>query len=375
MVTASDSDHFIYRIANGQPERQDPPGFTLSGNVWGSTELALAPDGTVHLGALTKVGGEFLAIYGKYAAGVWSTSLVYHGFAPVTGLEVGSDGAPRMWLKTTPTPPYGTSMAIESPAGAWTIGAQAVPSTTTDTRFTLASNTPVPVAFNDNGTQLLALVSGVARNVGSPISNLPDFDFAVTAPPAPNAVSGPLFAAVVPHADGIHVVGESAIAPETEVSVVGTSPLTPVCPAFGSATPCGGTCHETASGLGLPGFFALARTDDGTAWLAYATTQLNQTITYALESWGGSQMCRGSVTSDNSTSTLHLVRIRLDGSAPTEVLTIPIDSVMYDGSAEPHNIDIRGFGTDLAVGLRTVALTPTVPVPAVRILRIDTTKL
>ena len=80
---------------------------------------------------------------------------------------------------------------------------------------------------------------------------------------------------------------------------------------------------------------------------------------------GPEQMgCSGSVVDDMSTGTVHLVRIAPDGSAPTEVLSMPIGRLL--------NIDVRGSGKELAIGMATVGFTG---MNTVRVLRIDTTKL
>jgi hypothetical protein len=82
------------------------------------------------------------------------------------------------------------------------------------------------------------------------------------------------------------------------------------------------------------------------------------------------------VTNDSSTGTLHVVRVPLDGGAPKEVLSMPIERPGSRGAFgagefdDPRFVDARGFGKDLAIGVRTGWTTN-----AVRVLRLDTSKL
>jgi len=72
------------------------------------------------------------------------------------------------------------------------------------------------------------------------------------------------------------------------------------------------------------------------------------------------------------------VRVSFDGSAPEEVLSIPVDRP-ETGEAwsadweDPRVIDVRGVGKDLAIGIHT-RWSGWLD-PAVRVLRIDTSKL
>jgi hypothetical protein len=181
----------------------------------------------------------------------------------------------------------------------------------------------------------------------------------------------------IAHGDGIHVVGESAQAPETEVTISGTTAATPTCVTPTDQTMCTGTCHETSSGMEARAF-ALAWTDDGVAWLAYVVTAFDQIIAYGLQGDPGVQFCVGNVSQDASKGTLHVVRVALDGSAPKEVLSMPIDRPGNGDAFEPLGdfddprfVDARGFAKDLAIGVRTGWFGSN----AVRVVRLDTTKL
>jgi hypothetical protein len=196
----------------------------------------------------------------------------------------------------------------------------------------------------------------------------------------------------IPHADGVHVVGEWIAAPEVEIDVAGAAPPTFVCPYVGSfdETPCVGTCHEGGSGPYPQHSYALAWTADGTAWLAYVVTRLDQDYTFLYDTTDARDpRCRLALMTDSSTATLHLARVRLDGSPPDDVLTVPIDPPSDfvggelwtpdgGGCVDIRNVDVRGFGTDLAVGVHTERFDQydaTSPTSSIRVLRIDTTKL
>jgi hypothetical protein len=171
-------------------------------------------------------------------------------------------------------------------------------------------------------------------------------------------------------------VSEWETAAETEVTVPGTKAPAPTCVTPTDSALCKDTCNETASGVEKHAF-ALGWTEDGVGFLAYVVTQLDQTISYGLQ--GEISFCVGNVTSDRSTATLHLVRIPVDGSAAEEVLSMPIDRPGArdafdpgDGFSDPRFVDVRGFGKDLAIGVRTGWSNDA---HAIRVLRIDASKL
>lgn len=234
--------------------------------------------------------------------------------------------------------------------------------------FTLGADGSV-VSLTLVGAQLHALVGGADRTVGSPFSLSTSPSYAVTPAPAPAAPTGALFAVALADAPGIRVVAEQASAPETEVPVPGTAPPTLTCPTPTAFSECSGFCHETGAGMET-GAYALAWTDDGVAWLAYVVTQLDQQVGFTLMGQGDGPppYCARGVVTDASKATLHLVRVALDGTAPKEVLSMPIQRPAVSGA---NFVDARGFGTDLAIGVTTGWADPF----AVRVLRVDTTML
>ncbi len=388
LATSSTNDREVYRLTASGEERQDGvPAAYLRTTI----ALALAPDGTVHLGAdttlpvntpqgLTYVGGVVHAT--RTAAGVWSSSEVYGNsdkYAPLVDLEVSAAGAPGLWIVTDAPDAY--SLATPSAQGdAWTLTSAPVPEAGAWNRFTrsAADGSTVSLAIEapPSGYQLHALVGGADRDVGSPFSGPGLWLMAVTPAEAPTSSSGPLFAVALEAEDGIHVVGEPGSGPEVESLVPGTLPLAGSCVAPGDLTACTGSCHSTGTGL-EDGAYALARTDDGNVWLAYVVTALDQTIDWSVQGDPGAGFCAGDVGKDSSQGTLHLVRVPADGSAPAEVLAMPIDrpggqDAFSDLNQSVRFVDARGFGTDLAVGVRTGWVGGPF---AVRVLRLDTTRL
>src|SRR5262249_50644430 len=144
----------------------------------------------------------------------------------------------------------------------------------------------------------------------------------VASTPAPGSPAGPLFALAAARDEGLAVIAGTAT---TKTKALVTSATAPV-PTCHAPSPCSGTCNEKAIGM-ENGAFALARTDDGTAWLAYVVTAFDQTLTYSSAGGEpGSDFCAGTVTGDTSTATLHLVKVVLDGTTPpAELMTMPVD--------------------------------------------------
>jgi hypothetical protein len=83
--------------------------------------------------------------------------------------------------------------------------------------------------------------------------------------------------------------------------------------------------------------------------------------------------CNVSIAGDSSHGTLHVARVAFDGSAPREVLVMPVDrpaGALFYTYTTTRPVDVRGFGKDLAIGLHTGGTAD-----AVRVMRVDTTSL
>jgi hypothetical protein len=378
LATSSSNERHVYRLANGKEERQDgvPKAFART-----TIALALAPDSTVHLASDTTAQPDYAGgvTHATLKNGSWSSSVVFDRkdkYTPIVDLELGSDGAPRVWIVTDAPNAY--SLATPDGKGGWTLANAPVPAPGAWNRFTLAADgSIVSLAFQGpvNGSlQLHSLIGGADKTIGGLWPDLGVPAYAVASAAAPTAPSGPLFAVAMAYDDGIHVFVESKASPETESVIAGATPAVETCftPGPGGAD-CKGTCHKTTVGM-EKGAFALAWTDDGTAWVAYVITKFDQTISYSVQ---GEGICFGNVDKDASQATLHVVRVPQGGGATEEVLSMPIDrpggaDAFTDLNASVRFIDARGFGKDLAIGARTGWITGP---NAVRVLRVDTTKL
>ena len=379
LATASSNEPDVYRIdgADGGVARQDGVPQTFARTT---IALALADDSTVHLATDTTTQPNYAggATWASLANGAWTSSLVFDRsdkYVPVVDLEVGADGAPRVWVVTDAPNAY--TLFTGAGDGGWASSNAAVPAAGSGNRFTLARDgSIVSLAFETDATgasQLHALVNGADRLMGSTTSlGVPLY--AVTPAPAPTApASGALFAVATAHTDGVRVAWLDSTG-GGEVTVGGTAPPVMTCAVPSGVTTCPGPCHETAVGM-ESGAFALAWTSDGVAWLAYAVTAFDQQIGYSLQGDPGLGTCVGNVQSDSSTATLHLARVALDGTtAPKDVMTMPVErpgngDVFGDLNASVRFIDARGFGSSLALGLRTGLVgSPS----AIRVLRLET---
>jgi hypothetical protein len=380
LATSSSNDRQVYRIAGGKAEKQDgvPKEYLRT-----MIALALGPDGAVHLASDTTSQPDYKGgvVYSSYAAGAWTSSVAFDNpekYTSVLDLEMTKDNTPLLWVLTDAPNTY--SLLTPKPAGGWAVAAAPVPEAGAWNRFTRGSDgSIVSLAFKQTaggGEQLHALVGAADRSIGAPSSDFSAPDYVLAAAPAPGAPNELLFTLAMLYGDGIHVFGESASAPEKEVTIPGIKAPVATCHPPDPMSCTGATCHETAVGLER-GSFALAWTDEGVAYLAYVITSFDQDITYSLQGDPGIEDCWGNVASDKSTATLHLVRVAFDGSAPKEVLTMPVDrpggsDAFSDLNSSVRVLDARAFGHDLAIGLRT----GWVGQPhAVRLLRLDTSAL
>ncbi len=143
---------------------------------------------------------------------------------------------------------------------------------------------------------------------------------------------------------------------------------------------CPGPCHETAVGA-EHGSFALARTADGTGWLAYVVTHYDQQLHFTLATPCADPVgcdpeprCNRWVDADATSYVLHLARVPAGGGLASDVISVPVASPVIaslDGLTGVRTLDVRGFGTNLAVGIETTDSSGNV---SARVLRIDTTR-
>ena len=379
VATSSQNDRMVFRLADGKEERQEevPKDFTRKVIL-----LSLTTDGAVHLAAdASEPDGQTSVVtypggltHATFANGAWSSSVVVDPDdrgVPVIDMEIGSENRPHIWFVSDG--PDGLTMATPDGQGGWAVS----PETRGD-RFTLAGDGSVIGVglepFASVAYKLHAVIGGVDKSFGSPLSDWSNF--ALATPPMPAAPSDLLFAVAIETLEGIRIMKASSALPETETLIAGTTAPVESCVTPLDVPSCKDTCHNTGSGVEY-GAFSIAWTDDGTAWLAYVVTTVDQVIEYSVQGGPGEEHCVANVINDSSEGTLHLLRAPLDGSSPEEVLTMPIGR---PGARDAFSgfytsgrfLDMRGFAKDLAIGVRT----GWVGGPhAVRVLRIDTTKL
>lgn len=376
LATSSANERMVYRLAGGKEERQEgiPEAF-IGSRIW----LALGPDGAPQLVAdptghsPENVGGVTRAVF---ANGTWTSSVILdskESLAPISDFEISPSGKPFLWFKDGPS--GNVALATSNGQGGWTLDPKVYPCD----RYTLdGDGSPMCVTLRYvTGTtfQFHARIGGVDTLIGEPIDLMGNGGRLVLAAPPPQIPSGLLFGAAIVGSDGIRVVRVSKEA-QAQVSAVVVIPSSAEsCPENAS---CQTTCHYTGTGLD-ENALAVGWTDDGTAWLTYIVTDIDQTWDYSVEGGGGSLeqqdgSCFSDRSQDSSKGTLHLVRFSPDGSAPTEVLTMPIARLGASLSATTWGrfIDVRGSGKDLAIGVRTGWFTGG---NTVRLLRVDTSKL
>jgi hypothetical protein len=299
-------------------------------------------------------------------------------------LAIGSDGALHLWsVRWSPDTKYSAKHAWQDAAGSWSVGDMPLPQDATDFQFALTADGQ-PASFGSadlgvDGWTLQSEIGGVQESVGSGAKSpsvLYFFRFLLAE--GPLVPGGPAFAALTLHPEALHVVWPQGGSYQ-EIALAGSAPLYPTCAGSGM---CDSICHETASGV-EDGAMAIARTEDGTLWVGFAVHHLDMQFHYTPcgPNPGDCGYCVGSAISDNSTTTFHLVRVPTDGSAPQEVLALPIDELaldvwqgLFDGTK--HAVAMRGAGEDVAIGLRT-KLPPNFnqPVSQVRLLRVDTSQI
>jgi hypothetical protein len=389
LATASDRERLIYRIAGGSAVRTEQ-GLPLS-YARRIFTLALGKDGAPHLatdateidGSTSPIGYPGGAEHAVFANGAWTTSLIYDRpdkYVPVVDLEIGADGAPRVWV--VGDAPDTDLLATPAPSGSWSTVQAAAPAGGGGwRRFTLtADDRPAALDFssasNDSAWQLRTLIDGVEAPIGDPVASYFPNSYAVThaVAPAGAAAAGPSLAVAIQHDDALHVAWPTSPT-YAELALGGSNVPVPVC--NGSYNNgCPGPCHETSAGI-EPDAFAIARTADGTIWVAFVRTQFDRQIHYE-ESCSPEPGCFCSATIDqeNTTATLHLFRVATATATATEVLTMPVAplqsfNLFSDLWTPVRWVDLRGFGSDLAIGVRT--RTDVELASAAHVLRVDTT--
>lgn len=215
----------------------------------------------------------------------------------------------------------------------------------------------VGILDEEDGYQLASLIVDQMQEFGAAS---PHHEYRLAPPANPVAPQiGPAFVLAQLRNDGLHAEWQAEAGP----LVPDTASLQPMCPLILSQEKsCPGPCHDTAVGV-EDGAFMVARTGDGRGWLAHLTTHLDHRVKYThmvVDVLG--EHCAGAVDEDHDAGVLHLYELAFDGSAPQERLALPISAPMvrdlYDfqiirTGPDLRSLDLRSFGSSLAIGLRT----------------------
>jgi len=333
--------------------------------------IAAAPDGTLHVMADATQEPDFSGglMHMSDKTG-WVPSIVYDGpvMVPVVDIDVAADGTPSVWFEGV-TPGMGRA----TPAGdGWSI--EPVVVTSSWTHFALTTDGAPLVAAMGNDSQLSVLVDGQRRPLGRPITGDAYSEYVLSpAPPGPDP-DGPRYAVALQDTDNVRVAWPVAEGYE-ESAIPGSAVFAEDC-RFGSIPPCAEPCHDRGGGV-EPGAVAFARTADGTGWLAFVETRLEQQVSFK-ETCSDPRncYCAKTVEADASTAVLHLFRVPFDGAPACEALTLPTQRLalrsLFSGVAGDASraIDMRAHGAELALGLRTQSSED--GERTVRLLRIDT---
>lgn len=284
-------------------------------------------------------------------------------------LEYSSDDRPFV-IVSEPSEPWFAGAQLATRAGdSWetTLPLESDPFALS--KYTLtAEGLLVTVGWENTGvgTEIIgALVPGLPKIVLANFeTNLKTKTLQVAhAPPAGLPAGSAAFVAAIQREEGLSVVWPDAEGAR-EVAIPDTALMTFGCGAGVQA--CAGSCLNEASGASEGGY-AIARTADGAAWVAYVVTHMSQTLTFtehctyepATDTTPAGEVCTCdiAVSADASASELHVVRLKESDAAPEEILVLPIapfangDSFVK-GESFDGAIDMRALGDEVAIAAR-----------------------
>jgi hypothetical protein len=299
-------------------------------------------------------------------------------------LIVGAEAGPLVVYQGGSVPP----LTLPAPPSSNLIGL---------TRVTLSDDgTPLLFAFRQEGEpnsgnglfQLVALDGTTSVELG-PIGHVLRDSFNVSRAPRfrplrgvvpPRVDATPFYGAVLQHTDALRVVGNSA-GTAVDIALPGTAQPELTCAentnlnSSGGTAPCDDLCVEDKDSLEHQAFAAARGPND--VWVAYAMGRFG-TRPYNLVNNDGSQACR--VEGEAQSAELFLLRVPLDGTAPSVVFSVPIDgAIHYQNSDTIRNdfgpIAAHLFGDQLAIAVGTrVTTSPSQPY-RILVFRVDTSLL
>lgn len=382
LVTASDASAWLMSIeADGLASADRLPEETARSTI----SLALDLDGAPVMVADTTDASD------DYAGGVtvvtgsegnYELDLVFDGdvYSSVFDMEIDAGGQPHVWASTDP--PDGRSEFVQEADGSWTERDAPVPGTSGWQRFTVTpQGVPVGFDFDDQGGnwQLMALSEGEAEPVGT--MTWPDYPGAyvhIAAPVLPSLVAdAPDYVVLAEDVEGYRLAWQSD-AGGMDVLLEDTAAFQRTCVFEGDGSPgsCPAACEEQGSGVESP-MAAVTRTSDGRVWAAWMWTQLDQSlsVTETCDKEIGCY-CNSTVEREDSYGELVLAEVDLETLEVREVFRLrdqnPHTWGLFSGLREsPRALDMRAFGSDLAVGARVRDEGGFDPA-AMRVLRVDT---
>lgn len=137
----------------------------------------------------------------------------------------------------------------------------------------------------------------------------------------------------------------------TETAIPGTEPLALGCPLrYNVSEPQCEPCHAEVAGVEREAY-QLTRTSGGQLWAAWISTEATVDVEYAVEPWGASWRCRGTVSADGS-GTLHLVELGADG-AIGRTLELELGELGFRAEPGQRELAIAAYGSKIAVLLPT----------------------
>lgn len=291
------------------------------------------------------------------------------------------DDVPHAWF---PTPDV-LSHAVRGDDGTWDLGVvDLVAGGGGWTRVSLVDGSSVAHDLVETGTDTRALVSRVeGQDVVWESTDVQRSFAQIRMPPSSGAglpADPTTWIAALASDAGVRVAwGPGA---GTALDLLDTAVPELPCGAALEPPNCDVECDYQATGLANPAEgFAIARTDDGTVWVAIAVAHYDQHWTYS-ESCPDEDSdcyCYGELDQDASSGETRLYRVAADGTSSALVLTVPT-GVPDEGSLyeQGYAVDLRAWGDDLALGVQAL-VDPTQSLGPgahrVRVLRIDTALL
>jgi hypothetical protein len=321
----------------------------------GRLELLLSPSGALYVASLLRAGVHFATVRGAEV----ESELVVAWDEPAretADFAVDSDGIAHLWMSRgwNGGTADGFLHATRGTSAGWELETLDEPD---GARFALATDgAPVSYSVPTDGTIRTVHAGRTIDFSGGSIAYVP-----VRNQPGD---AGPPYA-VIAQGDG----DLRAVWPDGAGSVVDVLPETPVlawsCGVQQTSDfPCpSASCHDSSEGV-IAGVFAADRAPDGAVWIAYVYRRLDLDVTYVSvtfpETSPPGRWCNASITRNETTDELHLVRVPRGEMATTE-LVLPIRGYGQHG-ASTIELDVRGaavaIGMPTASGIRVLRVNP-----------------